>query len=80
MQFKQLMEEMRKHSGLSHYYFEMLKSIGYDWEEFIRKYCAYNMFGYGVPEVEVDVVRRARELGERLGYICKRIREYDTSH
>ena len=75
MQFKQLIEEMKKHSGLSHYYFEMLKSIGWDWEEFIKEYCTYSMFGYNSPEAEVDIVRRARELGERLGYIFERIRE-----
>lgn len=73
--FKELMEEMKKHSGLSYYYFEMLKSIGWDWEELTKKYCAYSMFGYDSPEAKVDIVRRARELGERLGYIFKKIRE-----
>lgn len=80
MQFKQLTEEMKKHSGLSHYYFEMLTSIGWDWEQFTKEFYAYSMFGYASPEAEVDIVRRARELGERLGYIFKRIKEADTSY
>lgn len=79
MKFEQLIEEMKKHSGLSSYYFEMLKSIGWAWEEFTKEYYAYSMFGYGSPEAEVDIVRRARGLGERLGYVFKKIGEADGS-
>lgn len=80
MQFKQLMEEMRKSSGLSHYYFEMLKSIGPDWEQFIQEFCAYSMLGWDSPEAEVRIVERVRKLGERLGYICGRIREFNENY
>ena len=80
MKYKQLMEEMRKQSGLSRYYFEMLRSIGPDWEEFTENYCAYNMFQCDSAQAELTMIKKAKELGERLGYICGRIREFNENY
>jgi len=84
MKFEQLIEEMKKHSGLSHYYFEMLKSIGPEWEEFLETWYWYTRMSEKDRRIlktpHDSVISRARKFGERLGYIFKRISEADTSY
>ena len=79
MKFEQLIKEMKKSSGLSSYYFEMLKNIGYDWEEFIESWNGYTRILRKDKEImarsSCDMVDRAREFGERLGYIFQCIRK-----
>lgn len=81
MKFEQLIEEMKKQSGLSYYYFQMLYSIGQDWEVFLEKWINYTLVSEKDKNLKaalaLELVKRARSHGERLGYIFKRIREVD---
>ena len=78
MKFEQLIKEMKKSSGLSEYYFEMLRSVGWSWEDFIKKWNDYTRISEKDGRwaiVSGDMVRRAQKLGERLGYIFQCIRK-----
>jgi len=78
MKFEQLIDEMKKYSGLSEYYLEMLKSIGYDWEELME---SWNRYTRVQEEHEIKskltfrLLNEAKKLGGRLGYIFQCIRK-----
>lgn len=79
MKFEQLIEEMKKHSYLSSYYFEMLKSIGWDWEEFLKEWYWYTRMSEKDKRIlktpHDRLISKAQKFGERLGYIFKCVRE-----